>query len=283
MIAGESSLAPAVLKVGGRELLPGPGLDALVDCVQALRSTGRPLLLVHGGGEEVTDRAEALGLRSTRSRGQRLTSLPMLEVVVEVLAGRINSRLVAALGHEGVDAHGLTGASERMLLVEPAGKPPGSLGWVGTPKSVRARPLLRILEEGVLPVVAPLGIDRAGNLYNVNADLAAAVFAGALHAELWLLTDVEAVRGGEGEPLARLTPAEAAELLRSGAAIDGMIPKLEAAELARRKGARSVWIGSLPGLSPSGPRPASGTHFLPEARTGSARPILRLPAPGGKR
>ncbi|MCI4345279.1 MAG: acetylglutamate kinase [Thermoplasmata archaeon] len=283
MIATEASPAPSVLKVGGRELEPGPGLEALVATVAALRSTGRPLLLVHGGGEEVTDRAHALGLRTTRVRGQRLTSLPMLEVVVEVLAGRINSRLVAALGREGVDAHGLTGATERILLVDPAGSPRGSLGWVGTPRAVRTRPLLRLWEDGVLPVLAPIGVDRSGHLYNVNADLAAAALAGALRSELWLVTDVEGVRDATGAVQTGLTSSELAELLRSGAATGGMVPKLEAAELARRKGARSVWIGSLAGLSPAGPRPAVGTQLLPEARPGSRPPLLKVPTPGGGR
>ncbi|MCI4363695.1 MAG: acetylglutamate kinase [Thermoplasmata archaeon] len=283
MIPNDPAPAPSVLKVGGRELLPGPGLDSLVATVGALRSSGRQLLLVHGGGEEVTDRAEALGLRTTRERGQRLTSLPMLEVVVEVLAGRVNSRLVAALGRAGIEAHGLTGASERILLVAPAGTPPGALGRVGTPRQVRARPLLRLWEEGVLPVLAPIGVDRTGNLYNVNADLAAAAVAAALRSELWLVTDVEGVQDATGAVQSRLTPAGASELLRRGAANHGMIPKLEAAELAARKGARGVWIGSLSGLSPTGPRSGHGTQFLPEVRAGSSPPILRVPAPGGRR
>ncbi|MCI4334789.1 MAG: acetylglutamate kinase [Thermoplasmata archaeon] len=277
MIGAESSRAPCVLKAGGSELRPGASLAALVRLVGELRRTGRPVVLVHGGGEEVTDRAEALGLQSSRDRGQRVTSAPMLEVVLEVLGGRVNGRIVAALGAASIPALGLSGASERMLLVTPAGEPAGSLGWVGVVRSVQVAPLLRCTDAGVVPVVAPIGVDRAGHLFNVNADLAAGAIAAALRAELWLVSDVPAVRDADRRPLASLTPVSARALIRSGAANDGMIPKLEAAELALR-GASRAWIGALESLTPSGPVPGAGTWFLSDARAPAVAPLARVRA-----
>lgn len=276
MIAGEPPPAPCVLKVGGQELRPGPALEQLVALVGARSAAHRPTVLVHGGGEEVTDRAEALGLRSTRQRGQRITSQPMLEVVLEVLGGRINSRLVAAFGREGIPAQGLTGASERMLLVAPAGSPPGSLGFVGEPRRVNPVPLDRLMADGVLPVVAPIGVDRAGQLYNVNADRAAAAIAGALSAELWLVTDVPAVRDAGGRSIEILTPKGARSLLSTGVARDGMVPKLEAAAAALRSGSPRVWIGALPDVGADGPAPATGTWYLSETRAMATPAPLRV-------
>jgi acetylglutamate kinase len=276
MIESGPAPAPCVLKVGGQELRPGPGLEELTALVNGLRASGRPTVLVHGGGEEVTDRAEALGLQSTRQRGQRVTSLPMLEVVLEVLGGRINSRLVAALGRAGAPVAGVSGCSERMLLVTPAGTPPGSLGYVGEPRRVNPAPIRRCWADGVLPVVAPIGVDRSGQLYNVNADRAAAALAGALGAELWLVTDVPAVRDGAGAPVASLSPRSARALITSGAARDGMIPKLEAAATAVRSGSPRAWIGALADVGAAGPARGSGTWFLSDARAAPATPLLRL-------
>jgi acetylglutamate kinase len=266
---------PLVVKVGGRELLPGPALDLLADRLRPFLAEGRPVVLVHGGGDEVTHRADALGLRTTKHRGQRVTSAPMLEIVVEVLAGRINTRLVAELNRAGLPAVGLTGAARGLLTVRPAGDPPGALGFVGAPQRVRSAPLDALLQHGFLPVVAPIGVDRAGQLYNVNADLAAAAIAAALSAELLLVTDVPHVRGPDGEDRLRLTLPEARGLIAAGAAVDGMIPKLEAAEGALREGARSVWIGPVDALGPEGPAPGTGTTVL-RARP---RAAPRAPAP----
>ena len=263
MSAPGSTVAPLVIKVGGREIAPGPALDRLVGLVARLLATGRAPVIVHGGGEEVTDRAEALGLASTRARGQRITSAPMLEVVVEVLAGRINTRLVAAMGRRGVRATGLTGADRGLIAVRPAGDPPGTLGFVGQPTAVHPAGLRALLAERIVPIVAPIGVDRAGQLYNVNADGAAAAIAAALRAELWIITDVDGVRGPDGRVAAVLATGEVAPLIASGVASDGMLPKLESAVTALRDGARSAWIGPLDELAVDGPRRGAGTWLRP--------------------
>jgi acetylglutamate kinase len=237
-----------VLKVGGRELQPGPSLHRLVAGISRLVGERRRVLLVHGGGSEVTERTEALGRPTERVGGQRITDAATREIVVEVLAGRINVRLVAALRAVGLPAVGLTGVDDGILQVVPAGAPPGSLGFVGEPSTVRIDHLEQLLGAGKLPVLAPLGVGSDGEVYNVNADRAAAALAGAFGADLLLLTNVAGVRDPGGQVIHRLEPARLRSLLADGTAHGGMIPKLEGAATALAGGARSVWIGDLDGL-----------------------------------
>lgn len=268
-----------VLKVGGRELLPGPALAELATVVARSVGAGRTVVVVHGGGDEVTDRAAELGLPTEKRGGQRVTNDEMLEVVSEVLVGRVGVRLVNALEGAGVPAVGLSGISGQMLRVLPAGRPPGSLGWVGVPDHVAPMLLLRLLSDGLTPVVAPLGTDGTGGVYNVNADLAAGAIAASLDARLILLTDVPAVRAADGSPLEELSDARARQLIEAGTARDGMIPKLEAAITGLRGGASSVWIGNLAGLSEDGPRPGAGTRLVRSPRP-SAAPSARAASRG---
>jgi acetylglutamate kinase len=260
--------APWVLKVGGRELEPGPALDRLVGLVRDVVRTGRAVVVVHGGGPEVSRRAAELGLETEQRQGLRVTSTEMLDVVVEVLAGRVNNRLVAALEEGGVPSIGLSGVSGRLLSVVPSGDPPDSLGWVGDPAAVDARWLRRTLSDGFTPVVAPIGLDPSGHLRNVNADLAAGAIASALSADLLLLTDVPSVRDGDGRALSTLAPTEAQRLIARSVAQGGMIPKLDAALRSLAAGARSAWIGDLDGLSAAGPSGDAGTRIV---RAGGAK------------
>ncbi len=266
---------PLVLKLGGRELEEGPALARAIGFVVARRALGEPVIVVHGGGDAISRRADQLGLPTLKVRGQRVTSPEMMEVVLEVLAGRINARLTAAFGSAGVPALGLTTAAGPTLVVRPAGDPPGALGAVGQPEEVHRGFLDRILGEGYTPVLAPIGVDRSGTLYNVNADVAAGALAGAFRAPLMLLTDVPAVRDRGGRALPELDLEQARELLHGGVAIDGMVPKLEAAIDAVRRGAPSVWIGDASGLATAGASGAAGTRLL--GRRGRPRPPT-LPA-----
>jgi acetylglutamate kinase len=268
-----------VLKVGGRELLPGPALAELAIVVARAVGAGRSAVLVHGGGNEITDRATGLGLSTVKRNGQRVTNDAMLEVVCEVLVGRVGVRLVNALEGAGVPAVGLSGLSGQMLQVVPAGSPPGSLGWVGVPNRVHPTLLHRLLSDGLTPVIAPLGTDGRGGVYNVNADLAAGAIAASLGARLLLLTDVPAVLDPDGAPLAELPEPTARQLIDAGTARDGMVPKLEAAMAALRGGASSVWIGDLSGLTEEGPRPDAGTRVIRAPRP--AAPPTRRTGPDG--
>jgi acetylglutamate kinase len=272
---------PWVLKVGGTELEAGPGLDRLVGLVRNAVRAGRAVVLVHGGGAEVSRRAAELGITTEQRNGLRVTSSEMLDVVVEVLAGRINNRLVAALEEGGVPAIGLSGVSGRLLSVVPSGDPPESLGWVGDPAAVDARWLRRTLSDGFTPVVAPLGLDPAGHLRNVNADLAAGAIAAAMSADLTLLTDVPSVRDADGNAVPALSPVEAQRLIARAVAQGGMIPKLDAGVRSLAAGARSAWIGDLNGLGASGPRAGAGTRLTrASGARSSASAAVPSPLPG---
>lgn len=265
---------PWVVKFGGRELSPGPELSRLAAVLASAVAAGVPTVVVHGGGDEISARAEALGLPVERIGGQRVTDPPMLEVVIEVLAGRVNTRLVAALATAGVPALGLTGMSGHLLRVRPL---PG-LGFVGEPTKVRAALLRRLLSEGHTPVLAPIGAGPSGSPYNVNADLAAGAIAGAIRAHLSLVTDVPAVLDREGRPIAELASSRIPALLRDGTARDGMIPKLTAVAAALAAGAPTAWIGDLDGLrAPGGPRSPGTIVVGPEAEPRVVRRAIGRP------
>jgi len=267
---------PWVLKIGGRELRPGESLERFAALVARSVHAGVPTIVVHGGGEEITERAAALGLPTQRIAGQRVTDAAMLEVVIEVLGGRINHRILTALQRAGVPALGLSGASGRLLSAVPLGEPPGALGFVGRPAGVRSRVVRALLEEGWTPVVAPLASGPGGQLLNVNADLAAAALAGSLGAHLALVTDVPAVRDADGRALARLRPDGVRALIAGGVATDGMIPKLESALEALSAGAASAWIGDLDGLARPG-EPRTGTRLLGRrGPPGRSLPLLQF-------
>jgi acetylglutamate kinase len=271
---------PWVVKVGGRELVPGPALGALVLAIGRWVRAGRPVVLVHGGGDEVSARASQLGLAIERVDGQRVTSDAVLEVVVEVLAGRVNTRLVNALEGGGVPALGLSGLSGRLLRVVPEGDPPGSLGWVGRPTGVHARWLRSVLAGGFTPVLAPLGTDSHGGVYNVNADRVAGALSAGLSAHLLLLTDVPNVRDAQGKALREIGSRDVARLVDSRAATDGMIPKLTSARDAVVDGARSAWIGRLEDVEDDGPRPGHGTWVRP-GKSAAKPAALTAPHRGG--
>ena len=271
---------PLVIKVGGDELVPGASLAQFVLWIARQVRQGRRLVLVHGGGDEVTNRAEQLGLPTEKRDGQRVTSDAMLEVVAEVLGGRVNVRLTNALEGAGVPAVGLTGVSARILPVQPAGSPSGGLGWVGEPERARVRLLLKLFEEGFTPILAPLGTDAAGGVYNVNADLAAGAVAASLGGPLFLVSDVPGVCDADGSVLASLSVAEARRLIADGTAHDGMVPKLTAAVRALEAGVPSVWIGSLASLGDEPTHPKGGT--LLAARRRSPLPLLPLAGTGGR-
>jgi acetylglutamate kinase len=249
---------PWVIKLGGSELQSGPSLSGLAKHLAEVLDPGRPTVIVHGGGDEITRRAVELGIPSRDVRGRRVTDSEMLEVVIEVLAHRVNSRLATALSHAGIPARRVPSWPDTILTVVPAGDPPGSLGWVGSPVSVDTTVLRGHLRQGLVPVVAPLGRDLDGHVYNVNADEAAGAIAAALGARLSLVTDVPGVLDGSGRVLPELSPADVQSLISLKVGVGGMIPKLEAAVSSLELGAKRAWIGRWDGLSFE-PPPERGT------------------------
>ena len=227
-----------VVKVGGAAMEEAAARDAVLQDLVLLRFVGLRPVLVHGGGREITALSDRLGLDTQFVAGLRVTDEPTMEVAKMVLTGKITPDLVAAIHRLGGRAMGLSGEDGPTILVRRQMGPQGEdLGLVGEVQEVNADPLLGILERGMIPVVASIGLGYDGRSYNVNADWVAAALAEELGAaKLLLLTDVEGVRGRDGQLLSRLPVGDAERLLSDGTASSGMIPKLQAACRAARAG-----------------------------------------------
>jgi acetylglutamate kinase len=216
----------AVIKIGGGTLAGG-ALEDLPD----LLSAGHKIVIVHGGGLQLTRMLDALDIPTRFHAGLRVTDEETIEVAENVFAGGLNKGLVRGLGELGVQAAGISGTDGPTLLVEPV----PDLGRVG--KVVRVVPQLieALWTGGFVPVVAPLGLGPEG-AYNVNADSAAAALAVGLRAgHLFLLTDVDGLLE-EGETVETLDPDGCEAYVESGLAAGGMVPKLRAAAEAARGG-----------------------------------------------
>lgn len=241
-----------VIKHGGSTLAAGPAAvadDGVLRDIVMLRSLGVQPVVVHGGGKTITAWLERLGLPARFVQGLRVTDAESMTVVEMVLAGHINKALVTGLNRMAGDrAIGLSGCDAQLLLARPLRVAGKDLGHVGEIVAVNADLLRRLLDDGFIPVIAPVAADEDGTHYNVNADDAAAAVAGALKAEkLVFLTDVPGVMvdtDGDGvpEPLSRLDAAAAREFIARGEIRGGMVPKVEAGLRALAAGAASVHI-----------------------------------------
>jgi len=241
---------PLVLKFGGELLEDRAHLASVVAGVAAIAKSGTPVVVVHGGGREIDAALAVAGIEKRQIEGLRVTDPPTLDIVVSVLAGAVNTRLVAALNTAGVPAVGLTGADARCGLSEAAAPHETvdgrivDLGCVGVPDGQADMRLLHTLtRDGFVPVIASIGLGGRGQLFNVNAD----TFAGHLAARLgaWRLViagTTPGVRGVDGATLPRLDLDAVAELVNDGTATVGMIAKLRACAHAIANGVDSVEI-----------------------------------------
>jgi acetylglutamate kinase len=238
-----------VLKLGG-ELLEQPLDLARVARGIAELAARASLVVVHGGGREIDAALAAAGIPKQQVDGLRVTDAPTLDVVVSVLAGTINTRLVAAVRKAGGRAVGLTAADATVATlrrVKPIVSVAGQkvdLGLVGLPGPGGHPALLTMLmKAGFVPVVACVGATGAGELLNVNADTLAAHLAAVIRAHRLVIAGGTAgVFGADGRTLDRLTSRDAARLIRSGTANKGMVAKLEACRMALRGGVGDVMI-----------------------------------------
>lgn len=228
-----------VIKIGGRAQ-SDPGLaPALLRAAESDR-----VVVVHGGGDEVSALQRRLGMTPQFHAGRRVTTREDLEVVRMVLSGSANKRLVATLLDVGVRAVGISGEDAGLLRARATARE--SLGEVGEPSAVDVRLLDVLADAGYVPVVSPLARDEeTGATLNVNGDDAAAAIAAAAGAdELVLVADVAGVIA-DGVVVTELDLEQAARLVRDGTARDGMAAKLEAARRAVERGVAKVRIGNI--------------------------------------
>jgi acetylglutamate kinase len=233
-----------VIKYGGAAMVDGDLKASFATDVTLLRYIGLRPVIVHGGGPQIGQMLERLGKKSTFIGGMRVTDDETMEVVEMVLGGGINPEIVSLVGRSGGRAVGLTGKDSGLLRVRPLrGEGGEDLGRVGTPEQVDPEVIVTMTSNGLIPVIAPVGIDDKARTHNVNADAAAGAIAEALHAEkLILLTDVEGVLDADGKLRASLNLEEARAAIRDGSIQGGMIPKLDCCIHAVSSGVRSAHV-----------------------------------------
>lgn len=225
-----------MVKVGGAQLETPAGRQSFAASVASARAAGHEVIVVHGGGAQLKELCERVGLAEVRHEGLRVTCAETSELALCVLGGSVNKTLVRALEDGGVPSVGLTGADGSVFRVRKHAPQGVDLGYVGEIEVVDSTLVDALLAAGFMPVlcsVAPLAAGQDGDatrFYNVNADTAAGALAATLDVDVLLfLTDVPAVRDAAGRSLALIDPAGALDLIASGALQGGMLPKVRAA------------------------------------------------------
>ena len=263
-----------VIKLGGAAAEHEPSLNALLRELAALAAAGARVVLVHGGGAEVSALSRRVGLQPRFRDGVRITTPEEMPYVDMVLCGAVNKRLVRMLGAAGQPAVGLSGADGPMFTGAPlAGAAAGADGnHTAQVAHVDTRLPRLLLEHGYLPVIAPTSVQPPGRAVNINADSVALRLAPALAADrLLFLSDVPGIMK-DGAVLAALTPGQAGAEIAAGTISGGMIPKVEAALHALTQGVRRVVIGQFkaPGDLGGLLTGATGTTMLPHTHDRSA-------------
>ncbi|NBN90072.1 MAG: acetylglutamate kinase [Actinobacteria bacterium] len=235
-----------VIKYGGNALSGtehADPLDVFAQDIVMLRAVGIRPVVVHGGGPQINAMLDRLGVKSEFRDGRRVTDEATMQVVRMVLTGEVNPSIVSAISARGGRAVGLSGADDGMISV--VQRDP-ELGFVGDVTGVRTAVLEQLLDDGCIPVIATIGVDVAGQTYNINADSVAAAVAGALGAaKLLYLTDIEGLRRNVNDAaslISKLTADELRSLLGDGTIAGGMIPKAESCLEAVELGVPAVHI-----------------------------------------
>ncbi len=248
-----------VIKYGGHAMGETAVAKQFAADVVLLKLMGVNPVVVHGGGPQISAMLEKAGVKSSFVDGLRVTDADTMQVAEMVLSGAVNKEIahLITMAGKGADVRGvgLSGKDAGLLTVEKTRRTrrdPDSmiehevdLGFVGEPTNVDPKLILRMLESDAdwVPVIAPIGVAEDGQTYNVNADTVAGALAGALKAKrMLLLTDVEGVRGADGQLIRQMTIADARRLIEEGVASGGMIPKLQTCMAAIESGVEAVVI-----------------------------------------
>ncbi len=238
-----------VIKYGGNAMTSEKLKDSVMRDIVLLWLIGVKVVLVHGGGPEITDMLGKLGKKSEFVGGLRVTDKETADIVQMVLAGKVNKGLVNLVENKGGNAIGLSGVDGHMIEAAPKS---AELGFVGDITAVNVKPILDVIDKGYIPIVSTVGCDNDGNIYNINADTAAAKIAGALGAEsLISMTDICGILKDKDDPdtlISVIKTDEAPKLIESGVISGGMIPKAECCINAIKWGVNRVFIidGRIP-------------------------------------
>jgi acetylglutamate kinase len=232
-----------VIKYGGNAMINEDLKNQVMQDISLLSLVGIKVVLVHGGGPELSGLMKRLGKQSEFIDGLRVTDRETVDLAEMVLAGKVNKSLVSLLDRWGGNAIGISGIDGHMIQADFKDE---RLGYVGEITCVNAQPILDLLNSGYIPVVSTLGCDDDGNIFNINGDTAAAYIAGALQAErLFMMTDVAGVLRDKDDPttlIPQISLAEAKELYKEGVIAGGMIPKVDCCIEAINAGVKNVVI-----------------------------------------
>ena len=232
-----------VIKYGGNAMISEKLKDSVMRDIVLLSLIGVQVVLVHGGGPEITDMLQKLGKQTQFVDGLRVTDAETADVVQMVLAGKINKTLVNLIGQKGGRAIGLSGIDGQMIQARVRDE---RLGYVGEITKIDVRPILDVLDKGYIPIVSTVGCDMQGHVYNINADTVAASIAGELGAEsLIAMTDIGGILRDKDDPgtlIPVIHTAEAHALITSGVICGGMLPKVTCCMDAIRWGVHRVFI-----------------------------------------
>lgn len=240
-----------VVKYGGNAMVSEDLRQAVMSDIVLLSLIGIKVILVHGGGPEITDMLNRLGKKSSFLDGLRVTDKETMEVVQMVLAGKTNKDLVGLLCQSGGKALGLCGVDDGMIQAKKM-ESTHDLGFVGEITGINTTPIADALNQGYTPVIATIGVDKEGNTYNINADTAAARIASEMKAEnIILMTDIRGLLRNKEDESTLIPVVEISEvqsLIRQGIISGGMIPKIECCVESVRRGVRKAFIidGRIP-------------------------------------
>ena len=232
-----------VVKYGGNAMVSEQLREQVMEDMVLLWLVGVKVVLVHGGGPEITEMMNKLGKKPKFIDGLRVTDQETVDIAQMVLAGKVNKTLVKLLEVKGGKAMGISGMDGGLIQAQMRNP---DLGFVGSITGVNIEPVMDLLEKGYIPVISTLGCDREGNTYNINGDTAAACIAGALHAErLIMMTDIAGVLRDKNDPttlIGEMTISEAVKLFEEDVIAGGMIPKVECCIDAIHRGVERVII-----------------------------------------
>ncbi len=232
-----------VVKYGGNAMINGELKDSVMRDIVLLNLIGVKVVLVHGGGPEITEMLAKVGKETLFVDGLRVTDEETAQIVLMVLSGKINKGLVGLIEQKGGKAIGLSGVDGSMIE---AVKRSEKLGFVGDITKINPEIIEDALEKGYIPIISTVGCDKEGNIYNINADTAAAKIAGSLHAEsLISMTDISGIMKDKNDPsslISALSIEEAEALMADGTIKDGMIPKAQCCIDALNWGVKKVFI-----------------------------------------
>ncbi len=238
-----------VIKYGGNAMINEDLKNAVMGDIALLSLIGVKVVLVHGGGPEINDTLAKIGKKSEWVDGLRVTDKETVDVVQMVLAGKVNKSLVALLGRLGSKAIGLCGADGHLIKAKVKDE---RLGYVGEITEINPEPILDLLEKGYVPVISTTACDDEGNIYNINADTAAAKIAGTLKAECMIsMTDIAGILRDKDDPstlIPKIYVSDIPQLIHEGIISGGMIPKIDCCGEAIRRGVNKVFIldGTVP-------------------------------------